>query len=451
MLYGAAYPFLILLYIFSVFVPIPVLNYAVGVVSVTVIALASYRAKGLYFYTGLIFLVSGFVLFFAKGHPWHSFFLQFQPMLPLLALFLVLPFINMLIYVNQFHKTIEELMKQRVTAWDQLYSRASSATLIISNFLNIATIPLVAKSLKQPLSGLPEPDKRSFQSKSLLRSYALALSWSPLDATVSSAISLTGVNFLFVLPIMLILAAGAVAADRGLSRLRYRGMHFEASRAFVPAEMRSNAQKLPQLAAFLLLFVVVVSIVHGAIGQSFLLSIVLVLPLYSLLWSWAFRKTGQYLALIAGGWKEHAAGLSNYFFMFLSASLFVNMVSGTEGLDVLQSLYAGVVGIPFYFYALTAAFFLIASLIGFHPIVSLGVFSVVIGQSASHLPIIPFTVVLVVCSMSTVIYSPFNLSVSLMAKELQINPFRITLWNLGFAIGYIFVGICAALLIDLLV
>jgi hypothetical protein len=434
------------------FVTSSFVHYAVGIVSVIAILLAAIRAKGLYFYTGLVFLTIGVSLFIVKGLPWHAVFLQFQPMLGLLGLFTVLIFMNMLVYLNRFHRTIEMLLKQRITSWSQLYQRSSLASQMMANFLNIATIPLVSKSLFPSLSGFPEGQKQSFQSKSILRSYSLALSWSPLDAAVSTAIGITGIHFLVVLPIMLALSVATLLTDMGLSYFRYRKVIFASSGTKEAGEgMPFIVRKLLKLAAFLLLFVVVVSLVQMTLGLSFLLSIVLGLPFYCWVWSVVQRKSKRYLTLIKGSWIKHTGSLSNYFFMFLCGALFVNMVSDSGGLRVLRSLFEGVIDVPFYFYLLTAAYFLVVSLMGFHPLVALTVFAALTESLLEQLSVVPFTVVLLTCCMSTIMYSPFNMSVSLMSKELNINPYRITVWNLAFAFGYIFAGISIALLIDAIV
>jgi hypothetical protein len=451
MVYAIVFPLLIVLYVISLFVPFPFMHYSVGIISVVVIMLTAIRAKGLYFYTGLVFLTIGVYLFIVKGLPWHTFFLQFQTMLGLLGLFTVLLFMNMLIFMNRFHKTIEGQLKLKTTSWHQLYKRSSMASQIIANFLNIGTIPLVAKSLKPSLSGFPEAAKHSFNSKSILRSYALALSWSPLDAAVSTAIDITGANFLVVLPILLGLAVVTLLADMGLSYFRYRKLTYLSNAVLQEGEEPPFAGNLFKLAVFLLLFVVVVSGVQMTLGQSFLISIVLVLPLYCLVWSLVQRKLQRYLALISGNWVRHTGSLSNYFFMFLCGALFVNMVSDTEGVAGLHSFFQSFIDVPFYFYLLTAAYFLVVSLIGFHPLVSLTVFAAITQSILEQLSVIPFTVVLIACCMSTIMYSPFNLSVSLMAKELNINPYRITIWNLAFALGYIFAGISIAMLLDIVV
>ncbi|WP_242664950.1 hypothetical protein [Geobacillus zalihae] len=50
--------------------------------------------------------------------------------------------------------------------------------------------------------------------------------------------------------------------------------------------------------------------------------------------------------------------------------------------------------------------------------------------------------------MATVMYSPYNISVSLLAEELGDNPYRIGRRNVPFALGYMAVGIGIALLAE---
>jgi hypothetical protein len=196
---------------------------------------------------------------------------------------------NMLIYMNRFHLTVKRMLEQKVSRWDQLYRRSNTASLIIANFLNIATIPFIVKSLKHSLSGLPERRKDVFQSASILRGYALALSWSPLDAAVSTAIDMTNTHFIYIMPIMLGLALSAVLVDVGVSYQRYGKLTFRADpSAFKQEDSRFPLQEISQLALFLVLFIVIVSMVQMTLGQSFLISIVMILPIYC--WDWPFLK-----------------------------------------------------------------------------------------------------------------------------------------------------------------
>lgn len=456
------YTFLIVLYIMTIFVPNALLAYTVGAVSVMTVLLSGLYARGLYFYTGLLFLGGGIFLFLRNGLPWYAFFLQFQSMLGLLSLFLVLPFMNALIYVHHFDKTIEQLLLQKIKHWAQLYQRSSLANQLIGNFLNIATIPFIVKSLRSSLDGFPRSEINKFCSRSILRSYALALTWSPMEVMVSKSIDITGAPYLVILPIMICLAAGAIWIDFKLASFGYRKISYASETA--AANLKTDAgdkrsfsndtndkRKLGKLLLFLIFFIGAVTFVQIALHQSFLLSVVLVLPFYCILWSLLLGKSRRYVVLLTGKWKKHTFGLSNYFFMFLSAGLFVRMVAETGWLVRLQIFYQQFVEVPFYFYLLTAAFFLSASLIGFHPLVAITIFTVILGSMINDLSPIPFTVVLIACSLSTVMYSPFNLSVSLLANDLNVNPFHITRWNIAFALFYIFLSIIAATLLDFII
>ncbi|WP_152619302.1 hypothetical protein [Cohnella kolymensis] len=202
--------------------PAQPLSYASGTLAVAALLISSLRARGLYFYTGLVFLIVGVVLFLYNGLPPVQFLVQFQSMLGLLGLFMVLPSINWLIYIGRFDKTVKQLFQKKVSRWDQLYGRGTAASQLLGNFLNIATIPLLAKALRASLNGLSEPQIHPFLSRCLLRSYALALTWSPMEVMVSKSIDITGAKFLVIFPIMLGLTVIVVFVDVKLSSFRYR-------------------------------------------------------------------------------------------------------------------------------------------------------------------------------------------------------------------------------------
>ena len=100
--------------------------------------------------------------------------------------------------------------------------------------------------------------------------------------------------------------------------------------------------------------------------------------------------------------------------------------------------------LPLYRYLLK-----VTSLIGFHPLVSITLFLSLLEPLNAHLSTLSFAIVLVTCSIMTVMYSPYNLSVSLLSHELKVNPYKITKWNIGFAMSYMLIGISAAYIIHL--
>jgi hypothetical protein len=440
-MYALVYTLLIILYLLSAFFKSNAFDYAVGAVSIIALLLSSIKARGLYLYTGFIFLLIGIILFLYNGLPVYEFLLQFQSMLGLLSLFLVLLFINSLIYIGRFDKTIKQILQLKMNEWGQLYERSTLASHLFANFLNIATIPLLVKSLRSSLSGFPASQINSFCSRNLLRSYALALTWSPTEVMVSSSIDITKTKYVFVFPIMVFLTIIIIFIDMKLSYFRYRSIAFISTNQSAILNVNKIKRKIMVLAVFLLFLIAIVSFVQLFIHQSFLFSVVLVLPFYTITWAQLLKKRKSYLVLITTKWKAHAEGISNYFFMFLSAGLFVKMISTTGWSLMLQSFFYTHINQPFYFYLLTAAFFMITSLTGFHPLVAITIFSAIIQPMTSQLSALPLTVVLIACSLSTVMYSPFNLSVSLLSNELKVNPYKITAWNIGFAVFYILLSI----------
>ena len=68
-------------------------------------------------------------------------------------------------------------------------------------FLNIATIPLLYTSLKPSLESLKEQVKQHLYTRNLLRSYALCLSWSPVEVLASVTIDATKLKYYQIAPI----------------------------------------------------------------------------------------------------------------------------------------------------------------------------------------------------------------------------------------------------------
>ena len=68
-------------------------------------------------------------------------------------------------------------------------------------FLNIATIPLLYTSLETVAESLQEQVKQHLYTRNLLRSYALCLSWSPVEVLVSVTIDATKLKYYQIAPV----------------------------------------------------------------------------------------------------------------------------------------------------------------------------------------------------------------------------------------------------------
>ncbi|MGA3882119.1 hypothetical protein ACPCYY_20065, partial [Bacillus pumilus] len=85
------------------------------------------------------------------------------------------------------------------------------------------------------------------------------------------------------------------------------------------------------------------------------------------------------------------------------------------------------------------------------PLVSLALLVSMMAPVIQELPALPIAIMLIVAGTSTVMFSPLNVSVSLVADLMKVNPYRITRWNIWFASFYISMGIACATIITIIV
>jgi hypothetical protein len=440
------YTFLIIFFIISNFISNSILSLCIGVLAFIAIIFSFFRAKGLYLYSGVCFLIIGFILFIYNDLPWYSFFLQFETMLGMLSLFLVLPFINCLIRVGAYDKNLSLLLQHGIKDLSILYRRSFIVCHFLGLFLNIATLPLLTNSLRRTLHELPNKITDKFYTENLLRAYALCLTWSPLEIMVITSLDITNINYYKLFPIIFSIAVIALLIDWTLS-------HFKYSKVPVTIENKTEInikkvyRKIAELLVMLFILVLLATIIQQTFNKGFLFSVVILLIPISFTWALFLGKSKRYISITIPHWKVRTMGLSNYFFMFLSAGLFVEMVSVSHSLSFLQSAFNVLSDLPLLFYLMIAVYFLITAFIGFHPLVSLTLLIELLSPILSAVSSVSLTVVLISCSLSTVLFSPYNLSVSILADELKLNPYKMGMWNILYAISYMLLSISIAYLL----
>ncbi|WP_227935619.1 hypothetical protein [Alkalihalobacillus deserti] len=442
------YSSLAILYIISRFVHEPFLQFSIGLIAALSLVISFLFSKGLYRNSGLIFLSIGLLLFSHNDLPWYQLFFYFETMLGVLSLFLVLPFINSLIRVGKYDKNLSLFLEQGVTKLNKLYKRSFLVTHLLGLFLNIATIPLLAKSLKTTLHQLPTKTSNKYYSQNLLRAYALCLTWSPMEVMVSTSLDITNTTYLQIFPIVISIVFIAIVTDWILSSYKFKEELTIISSSQTISTLRIK-KKIYEMLVLLVILIVFVSILQSTLNKGYLFSIILLIIPISIGWSFIIGKVKRYFQITIPHWKERTNGLSNYFFMFLSASLFVDMLSLSGHLMFLQSTFVHLADKTFSLYLVIAAFFLVTSLIGFHPLVSITLIAELLSPIVFGVSNIALTIVLIACSLSTVMYSPYNLSVSILAEQIKVNPYKLGLWNLPYALFYILLSISIAYFISL--
>lgn len=435
-MYVVVYALVILLYLINTFTSTINLSYVVGIVALVAFIISAPRARGLYLITGTIFFIIGFSLFLFNDLPFYSFFLYFESMLTLLSLLLVLPFINSLIHVGHFDSQLNSLLNLRTKKLQQLYTRSSLVSHVLGIFINIATIPILVRSLHGTLKNYAEDMSKRFYSKSVLRGYALCLTWSPFEILLVIIVDASSVRYYEIFPVMFIIALLFLFLNWKLFDLTKESNYSIELPELSSSQVKRLKVKLIQLLLILLFFIFTVTATDHLLQKGFLLSVILVIIPFSITAALVIKKLKRYFIVTIPHWKERTNGLTNYFFMFLSAGFFVEMLTETPFFNYVQLLLLSFTEETFLFYIIIGAYFLCTALIGFHPLVSLVLFLILLEPMMSEIANIPFAMVLISCSVSTVMYSPFNLSVSIMSNEIKINPYKIMGWNIGYAVVY---------------
>lgn len=446
----AIYSLLVFLYIAFQFVDVPGEIVILGVLANIVILLSFFYAQGLFFYSGLIFYSVGTLLFILNDLPLNAYFSSFTTMMSILAFFYMLPFLNSLIQVGKYDRSLRKFIEQGVKHIQQLYKRSFFVCHVLGLFLNIATFSVLMRTLDDTFKNTSKRVKSKFYTQNLLRAYALCLAWSPLEIMVITALNITGQEYLHVFPVIASVVLIVIVFDIATSSLKFPSVTF-------PPDQESSSstslvrRKIFGLMLLLGLLVSCVSMTSGWTGYDYLFTLVLFIAPVSFFWSIVIQRLRRYTIFAVKQWQNRTKGMANFFFMFLSAGLFVQMLAESPIFDTLQHGFTALHDQVFYFYSAIGIYFIVSSFIGFHPLVSVILLSEIIAPSLPDLSPIPLALVLIVTSLSPVMYSPFNISVSLVGNYLNVNPYRLGLWNLPFASGYILFTIVIAYCLQLFI
>ncbi|RKD75158.1 hypothetical protein ATL39_0855 [Sinobaca qinghaiensis] len=430
------YSSLIVIYTVSRFWDNLFFSYAVGILAVLSLAAASFYASGLYKKSGLAFLILASILFVYNGTAWSSFFLYFDSMIGILSLFFVLPFLNSIIRAGQYDTSLRRLLQNGVHDLHTLYTRSFLISHFLGLFLNIATVSLVHRTLKPSLSGMKTKMADIFYTRSILRGYALCLVWSPIEIMVIISLDLTGYSYINVVPFLIPLVLLMFFSDWIFSRRQYKDLPLVMENSgSIP--LKKILRKTAQMMGMLCVLVLTATLFEYLFEKGFLFSVVISIVPIAFIWALLINRRRRYLNIAVPVFKERTFFLSNYFFMFLSAGFFVEMLSASPFIAYLEAVFLTNTEHELLLFGLIGLYFILASFSGFHPLVSIALLGEVLSPVLADISSISLALVLITSSLATAIYSPYNLSVSLLAGQMNLVPFQLSFWNLPFSLYFI--------------
>lgn len=440
------YTVFVVVYLLSVFFSNSWIIYTSGMLGMLAVALSFARASSLFKRTGLIFIIVGMSLMIVKEISLVNIPVYFNRMAIMIALFVALPFMNSIITVGKYDRNVNKLLKKDIHNLGQMYQRGSLTSYIIGMFLNIGVISFVHQVLERSLKNSESNMKNRYIASLILRGYALCLVWSPMEILVGVTIDLTEVSYFTILPYLFTLSVIVLMAD-WLFAKRYKQYTVEHAIHSVSYHEAGIVKNIFYLFVHLFLFIAVVSVFKYYFQFSFLTTVTLAILPYSIFWAATINKLKFYLKYSAMVWERKTSSLQNYVVLFLGLGFFISVLEETNLMKYLQNPVVQLAKSPFVLFAVIQILFICLAMVGFHPLVTMAVVGEAIKPVLETINPVAISIVLITSGLSTVMSGPYNVSVSLMSMLIHDNPYKVSLYNLRFALLFSSAGTFLALLL----
>ncbi|WP_174727474.1 hypothetical protein [Mesobacillus harenae] len=446
------YSLLFFIYFINLIINSSALSYITGVLAFLAFFFSIKGSSRLFQIISIIFIVVGFSIFFGQQRSLTELPLYMVSTIPLLAVFFVLPFINSIIIVGRYDQQVNKLLKVKIHHLGQLYGRTSLVSFLLGGFLNIATLPLVKTVVQRNLIDRTEQLKNKFIAQAMLRGYVLSLVISPMELLVILSIEHTDVSYLRILPWLFFITFLILTFDWIRGSRTFKQFKLEDGEEFKTRSQELNAalnkrmkRKIFSLVFYLLLFMISIISFNQLFDIGFLQTIAIIIIPFSFIWAQTIKRIKSYIEYSIPLWKLRTLNLRDNMILFLAVGFFTSNLSDSIFMRYIQEPFALLSGSPILLFVSIQLLFLGLAMIGFHPLVTMSILGAIIDPILLVINPLSVAIVLITSGLSTVVSGPFNISVSLTANLLNINSYKISYWNVGFAFLFSSVGTILAL------
>jgi len=437
------------IYIVNVFAESAVINYILGLLAILMVIVSFPKASRLFqVLSGSFILIGGF-FYVQTGEPILDLPSILTSNLSLLVLLAMLPWMNSVVRSGRFDRNLNALMKVNVSDLGKLYTRSSATTLTLGAFLNLSAATISQEVLKNNLSHISKKLRDSFISISTLRGFSLALLWSPLEILLATSIFVTGVNYVSILPWLLLIALITFILDAVWGRFHFKKYSYADEKDVTQKEVRVEGlgKKIAHLVVALVLFLSLVILLGNLFDLDFILTVsILILP-FALVWAMMMKRTRSFWVIGWNTWKEKTNTMQNFIILFISLALFSHGIGNTTFLEYVQQPVMALSEYPLIVFFLIQVIFIFMSMFGIHPIATIGILSSLLSSLLVVYNPISIAIVMITSSVATLTVGTYGLVVTLTAMNLELNPYRITVSNLIYSLVFGGIGSIIAYLL----
>ena len=440
------YSIVFLVHIVNVFIESSSLNYIIGIFALLMLAVSFIGASNLFRILGGAFLLVGSIVFFTSDQTLLEVPNLLTSNMSLLTLLAMLPWMNSVVRSGRFDRSLNSLLNVNVSDLGKLYPRGSITTMTLAAFLNLSAASISQDVLKTNLRSLDKEVRNSFISSATLRGYTIALLWSPLEILLAVSIFTTGVDYVSLLPWLLLIAAITFVIDSIWGRLHYKKYTYE-NKANANVNKKEIMKKVIHLMAALVLFLTLVITLGNLFNLDFIFSVTILIFPFAFIWAFLMKRGRSFWAIGWPTWKEKTNTMQNFVVLFISLAFFANSINGTPFLAFIQQPILVFSDYPLLIFFIIQLVFIFMSMFGVHPIATIGILTGVIANLLETMNPISLAIVLTTSAVATLTVGSYGLVVQLTSVNIGQNPYRITLNNMPFALFYGGIGSIIAYLI----
>lgn len=436
------YTFTLSIYIYTVFFSNETLEYFIGVMAVILVCISFIGASKLFKVLCFIFSFTGFLFYMYAGLPITRIPFYMTSNMSLLSLLTVLPFMTSIVHAGRFDRRLNELMKGNVGDLGNLYFRSSLTTYLLTGFINISALTLTQEVLQSSLKNIPQKIKGIFISKTTLRALAVALIWSPTEIIVAITVDETGISYLSFLPWLLLCSLIVISLDWMIGKKSFRSISVAHNEG---VNQKVNVKKIIiqtiKLLIALAVFLIIVVLTGSLLQLSFILSVALVVPVFSLCWAIILKRWKSFKIIGWRNWRERTNKMQNFVVLFLPLSFFSGSLNETPFQDVIKQPFLAFSDYPIVILLFIQIVFLLGGLIGVHAIATIGVLFEVLHPLYGMVNPLSIGIVVISSAMATATVGAYGVTVTMTSAATRQNPYLITLNNLPFSLLFGAIGI----------
>ncbi|WP_224752364.1 hypothetical protein [Metabacillus arenae] len=393
-------------------------------------------------------MIIGISLLWKSNAPWNDYITSFGPMLDLVTMFTLLPILGIPIMLGDYRNEIQTLIQKKVKTFGHLYMMTSGISYFFSIFMNLATLPMVYHSIRPALGGFPVQYAKRFMSSAITHGYAMPLMWAPVTPIVGIVISVTGVNWISILPYILPLSFFGILLDWYMGKQRDKNKNIadlpngetkNETAATMERYGNTRLRRIFHIGFAILIFNLVITIAEIQLPYSFLTIVSLLVIPFAFTWCLLLKKRNEFNKSLLAHFSSFSVKMKDQFFIYLSAGFFISTIKISQTNDWLNGMISQlkeIIGVePFLLFLPLIP--LVFAFIGLHPAVTVALMAE--SLNPTMLGISPFilTVAMLGGAVSAFLVGPYNATIGLMSNIVKESSFKVSQWNMSYTSLYI--------------